>query len=322
MTAKQLLSGAVPTPHWADGLIETLKATVGSPIPGWVEDEPMTPDGERPSSVRQYSFTGLGSDGQTPNGSMKHKKAHSLNPFNRKKSFVEDDYFNQEPRTARSFGESSRSTSDVPAPSSTKPTTFDGFADDDDDPWGDSPSFRPAAGSSPFPASFKQKTPAPTHSMFATHFDSDFVPDAPPPNSAPSPFAPKAADPLPDLTTPLNAFSFSMESPKPVHPVTNPVLMQQTGSRNWADHYKFRPSTQSPSTPSYRSGSPGSGPPSISHSPVSNKPIRKLSTKKGLKEPAPPGAVKAIALFDYAATEVRLLRRHIMSMLTLGFLGW
>lgn len=47
----------------------------------------------------------------------------------------------------------------------------------------------------------------------------------------------------------------------------------------------------------------GNTPPPPSQSPMSNKPTRKLSVKRGLDGPAPSGTVKAIAMFDYNATE-------------------
>lgn len=273
---------------------------------GWVDDEPMTPPSElgRPSPARDYSF-GLGSAGSDSwNGrdsSLTHKKSRSLNPFSKShanKPSVESDYF------SGATTSSSYSTRDYSPPRSPPPAVsstaskFDGFADDDD--YVSRPSMAPTAPSYP---RFNARSTSAAH--FPTHFESDFVPDAPVPRTTSPPQSRTPAhDPVSSITTPLNAFSFSMDSPQqPMHTGSAGRTSTPASAHAWANHYKF----DTPgSTNSYETGSTGLDDPVIrSQSSLSNKPARSLSIKRGLKDPAPAGAVKAVAMFDYSATEVK-----------------
>ncbi|KIO34257.1 hypothetical protein M407DRAFT_16790 [Tulasnella calospora MUT 4182] len=144
-------------------------------------------------------------------------------------------------------------------------------------------------------------TPSATSgSIFPTHFESDFVPEAPAPASSPSrSFTPSypqtqpisGPPPYADSATPSYPFR---EDPKPLRDMGNPSPVGNT----WSDQDPF--SGLAPATFDQKRRE---SPPPPSQSPMSNKPTRKLSVKRGLDVPAPPGAVKAIAMFDYAATE-------------------
>ncbi|KAG8961128.1 hypothetical protein FRC00_013150 [Tulasnella sp. 408] len=339
VTAKQLLSGTIPPPHWADGLIQILTQTVGEPIPGWVDDEPMSASSDRPSMSgrsSEYSFQGIGS---TSNRSSEgvfargHKKAMSLNPFNKKPASNGFDGGSRElPDDDRYTGRSSMGASSrrdwspprsAPAPPKPAAPAFDGFADDEDDnPWKTPPGFAPqptstststswyprtqvppvsATSTSWYPNSrspSRQTTPSATSgSIFPTHFESDFVPEAPPPSSTPSrSFTPSYPQPQPNSGPPpyTNSGTPFREEPKSLRGMGNPSPVGQT----WSDQDPF--SGLGTATFDQKRGNT---PPPPSQSPMSNKPTRKLSVKRGLDGPAPPGTVKAIAMFDYTATE-------------------
>ncbi|KAG8954126.1 hypothetical protein FRC04_000346 [Tulasnella sp. 424] len=343
VTAKQLLSGNIPPPHWADGLIQILTQTVGDPIPGWVDDDPMSPNSERPSLSSRpsdYSFQGIGS---TPSRSSEgvlargHKKAMSLNPFNKKPS----NEFDSGSRAAAgndgysgrsSLGSSSRRDwsppRSTPAPPKPAGPAFDGFAEDEDDnSWKTPPGFGPQATSTststswyprtqvppvsststswyPNSRSPPQTTPSATSgSIFPTHFESDFVPDAPTPVSSHSrSFTPSygktqpISEPMPSTNNATSPFSYR-EEPQPPQYTATPSLVSPTPvGKTWSDPDPFRFDER-------RADSP----PPTSQSRMSNKPARKLSVKRGLDAPAPPGTVKVIALFDYSATESKPL---------------
>jgi SH3 domain-containing YSC84-like protein 1 len=86
VTAKQLLSGAIPTPEWASGLIKTLESRTG--MPGghkWVQD-PDTPT----KSTSQYAFGGIPSPS---NELSKLRKRSSSSPFSWGKRSTNDSYF-------------------------------------------------------------------------------------------------------------------------------------------------------------------------------------------------------------------------------------
>ncbi|KAG8990088.1 hypothetical protein FRB90_001917, partial [Tulasnella sp. 427] len=348
VTAKQLLSGVIPPPHWADGLIQLLTQTGGDPMPGWIDDDPMSPNSERPSMGRNtsdYSFQGIGS---TPSRSAEsvfargHKKAMSLNPFNKKPSNdglssisrdpgESDGYFGRS-----SLGSSSR-TRDWSPPRSKleppKPTgpAFDGFADDEDDISRKNPSSAPQATSTS--TSWYPKTQVPpvsstttswypnsrpgppkttpsatSGSIFPTYFESDYVPDAPSPvSSASRPFAPTLSpnppiyQPSPSRGSATGGFSFGVDSKSSQNmdslSLVAPIQPSPVGNK-WSSNDPF----DNPPVSTFDEKTPD-GPIARSQSSTSNKPVRTLSVKRGLNAPAPPGTVKVVALFDYAATE-------------------
>ena len=317
VTAKQLLSGAIEPPEWADSLIQTLQHTVG--VPNWIEDEPLSPVSEsgRPSISRGYSFQGFGGEAPSPSSGSKLKKAAAMNPFGRGQNHSipppppsnapDFDLLSDVPDMDRERTYEPSRKQDEKA----KGPRFDGFADsDDEDPWGDSPGFK----STPFNAKFTSVMPSKPAQFtgFEKHFESDFVPDSgyasvPKPNlTAKGPPRPSVHQQISEITTSLDAFTFDLEAPKPRRATTTPVHAS-TGmnARPWDyDLDDTRP--RSPSTPSLRSDSRSSGPSSRVQSPASNKPSRPLSAKPGLKERAPVGTTKAIAMFDYEASEVSI----------------
>ncbi|KAG8906805.1 hypothetical protein FRB99_006072 [Tulasnella sp. 403] len=303
VTAKQLLSGSILPPHWADGLIQALQAVVGTQlVPGWIDDDQFDSETARPSLSRGYSFTGMGSTGTRE---VQHKKSASLNPFTRTSnpstedgstsSFTNPDLSRS--GTGRASTSSSRNAPIAP---------FDGFADDLDDPWGETSHHVPGPTETAPPVRYM--SPQQERLGFATHFESDFTPSAPAPRYTPRPESTKpTTTEVPELTTPLNAFSFSLEAPTPRSNRASPLLHQPTGvtTRSWADQPKYNPFNRTPSTPSYHSNSPDSAPSSSNHSPISNKPIRPLSAKPGLRGSTPSGTTKAVAMYDYSAREPR-----------------
>ncbi|KZT52757.1 DUF500-domain-containing protein [Calocera cornea HHB12733] len=99
VTAKQLLSGVIPPPHWADPLIRALDACTG--MPGghkWVSEEPddwiASPNPYSPSGMgAPYAFGGIG----TPPLEKNRRRALS-SPFGTKRSSDRDDsYFPEVP---------------------------------------------------------------------------------------------------------------------------------------------------------------------------------------------------------------------------------
>ncbi|KAG9030215.1 hypothetical protein FRB95_004208 [Tulasnella sp. JGI-2019a] len=346
VSAKQLLSGNIRPPYWADILIEALELGIGDTTPGW---KPPTPDadaGIRPrggnsdefdsydtprNASREYVFTGIGSRSNTPSLSKKdsvksRKKSSSLSgsiipTMLRRKSVVgQDDNERGSPFEDSTFTHDSPVAVDPPfnPPSSKGPVRvpFDGFADGiDDDPWGDR--LRPTAP----PQSMSQpiSPPPATTARFPTHFESDFDSTYNNPFTSKNEVSrPRSAtvgpDPFPDLTTSVKAWSLSPATSErlqgqPTGPdrtrSTSPFYRGKKSSTHaWAEKPMYNRSNSR--TPSYRSDSPPTPPSSAaSHMPVTTtKPPRPLSVKPGVDRPPPPGALKAVALFDYNASEV------------------
>lgn len=84
VSVKQLLSGMVDMPDFAQNLVTTLRACTGMPgMRGWVDDSPAavgTPGGPS-TSPKGYAFSGISSSGaKTPTGSfMSRAKQHKKN---------------------------------------------------------------------------------------------------------------------------------------------------------------------------------------------------------------------------------------------------
>ncbi|KAG8946057.1 hypothetical protein FRC03_001510 [Tulasnella sp. 419] len=303
VTAKQLLSGNFPMPHWADGLIQALRDATGE-IPGWINDQrPASSPAGRPPT--QYSFSGMGST-PSPFENTKRKKSLSisspLGSWGRKKSTSTSDYFSPGGNDSfdydRGFDDKYKSKNRSTSPD---PTSYNApyqprnlMDDDSDDAWGDKP-IQPRAQTTYRPPA------AATNSYFPVHFDSDFVHSEPKGGSTSTSRNTQANDPFPDLNTSMNAFSFSSTQP--------PKLNTTMQERSWKDDVgQFSGPTPPLDSPPF-GGSDGLSSPrsSLSHT---SKPIRPLSARRGLTEPAPAGTTKAIALFDYLAKEPGDLSFH------------
>jgi len=307
VTATQLLTGVIFPPNWADTLIQTLNTYIGNGTPGWINDDPdgLSSPGGRPGYERGYSFTGMGSAGaaESSTGSLKSKRMPSLSgsliPGKLRKS---GDSPAAREWPSSPLDDAYSPVSPNPKPPS-KPASYDVFADEnDDDPWGDSPNFRPQLAATKYGSRSGSSTP-----RFPTHFESDFDEhDQAATNSTRPSYRgdtpTSSPDPFPDLSTSMNAFSFSQDPPGSRRSMS-PFKSKSKPTPLWADRSMYY-SSRSPTSESYRSDSPDTPASSAAgHPPLANKPVRTLSLRKGLLEPAPPGAKKAVALFDYFAKE-------------------
>ncbi|KAF8306377.1 DUF500-domain-containing protein [Clavulina sp. PMI_390] len=181
-SAKLLLTGGVPAPPWASGLIEALKRATGF-VEGWVEDPES-----RARSPDEYAFGGSSGVSSSPSRPKLEKKSRSrssslfgasadsvkkMNPFGSGTS--------KRNNPANAFLEAPRKSYENP--------DYDDDADDnahtDSSPFGAS---KPEAPLSPsnnlFSESFSRmdlNSSKKTAPQFSTHFDSDFDPNRPPP---------------------------------------------------------------------------------------------------------------------------------------------
>ncbi|KAG8851347.1 hypothetical protein FRB96_009412 [Tulasnella sp. 330] len=346
VSAKQLLSGSINPPYWAEVLIDMLQSGIGDTTPGWKPPRPeagidrgMSPASDaydayganesQSTGSRDYEFTGIGSSRpsldrkDSAKGTKKSSFTGSILPSKlRRKSSAAG----QGDRIASPFEESTF-TYDSPtaverpySPGSSRGPVrvpFDGFAEGiDDDPWGERlrPTMQQTRSSS------KPLSPPPaTTAQFPKYFESDFD------STRDSPFSSKNAvttrprsatttavggDPFPDLTTSMNAWSLSptdditrqMQSGPDRTRSTSPFYRGKKSAHAWADKPMYNSSNSR--TSSSRSNSPPTPPSSAaSHPPVTSKPVRSLSVRPGADRPAPSGALKAIALYDYNANE-------------------
>lgn len=312
-SAKQLLSGAIPPPYWAHPLIQTLQDCIGVQTAPWMrEDRSEETYGSRPINDREYSFTGIGSAPPTLKNKKSSSLASSIIPGKLRKSESVKDGSRADSPFSETYNTPSANPfgTNVAKPQPSRHVVpYDAFADDDAELWGvAAPDNRSRGLSAPL-------VPNNNTLGFATHFESDFdaTYSTPRSNSRPSPQERSVAspsDPFPDLTTSMNAFSFSSDAPSlkqkkdgtrsisPIHHSPSP--------HGWADKPMYRQGPRSSTTSSsHRSDSPPTPTSSAaSHKPVTSKAPRKLSLREGLDRPAPAGTIKAVALFDYNAAEV------------------
>ena len=282
--------GMIPPPHWADNLIQTLKQHTGG-----LDD--AGPGSDFGTPQQDYAFSGYGSS--TPSLASVQRKKSLTSPFSPaswgKKRSSSTSYFPpQDDDTSKS-----QLRDDLPAHSRSAslvtPST-NPFKPQNENIWGESPQ-------SPWQ---HQKKPSNENNQFDTYFESDFAVDQSVPSGRKQELHNKQN--LPELTTPLNAFSFDTNTISAKSPTSfyspAPAYEATTGD-GW---YTKAPSPShnrkmSSSSP-YRSPSPVSPTSSMTHNSTSSKPTRVLSKKRGLNEPGPDGSVRAIALFDFLAKEV------------------
>lgn len=331
ITSKKLLTGAVPVPPWASGLVEALDRAAGN-IKGWIEEERP-----RSTGIDEYAFGNGVSSEKRPKlkssifgGSSGSVRKAMSNPLvgPSKRSNTADKYLDT-PRKSYEGGIMGRNSMD----------------DEEDTGYGTRSSF----DQSPFSQTDALKRPVPhkaspsntlfseafsrtdgdeSKGRFATHFDSDFDPRAPTPQT---------------LTHTRNSASISSSTHSGnggsnwLIPQETTILPVATGARHNADD-PFGIFSESPTTaplppnlaysgnfsrathasiPSYDRSTPalsmsGQSPPSsptysqhdhYSSEVSSPKPIRQLSVKRGLKTPIEDGFERAVALFDFDAQE-------------------
>jgi lipid-binding SYLF domain-containing protein len=332
VSAKMLLTGVVPPPPWVEGLIQALNACMGG-VPNWVQDEDVQ---NRPGEG--YAFSGQGStpNSSTPgSGLVRGFTRRMSSPFTtpsqwgKKKTsyFPEDDEFSNgtgaSPYTMeRSKSPPTNGSSDknrdthsrhksLPSSKSPawndqrSPSSYFQNGTNSKDMVTDTDEFGRVAQQQP-PAKVDDlldstndqfaifslaepmtKKPA-TTPRFETHFDSDFDPLAP---SLTNTTSPKPFNPPPTSTSTFTYDTYQASSPfnsLPVFPLS-------------------QPSSPPPATPttvdlvSVDGGEEENSTKDYDHN--SSKPRRSLSVKKGLRDPIPNGASRAIALFNFTAQE-------------------
>lgn len=344
VTSKKLLTGTVPVPPWASGLIETLERSTGV-VKGWIEEEP------RAKSPDEYPFgNGVSSESNRPKfkgffgGSNTVKKTIGKPLAITKRPNSADRYLDT-PRKSYDGGIAGRSSLDdgVDEPPSPRDERgYDPFYANDaayrasvtsqSDPLFSQPFSNLASEGTGF--SPMKKTEA---SRFLTYFESDFDPAAPPPamhishRTSPSisslerssdyhhPTAlmsnGEAADSpsynkMQNDDDPFGIFNEPPSSaPVPPNLAYNARQLQQSQQQT---HHQSRLSYDR-STPALTSSSsiPSPTSPTFSQSGhnynpsiTSPKPVRQLSIKRSLNTPVGPGVVRAIALYDFNAQEV------------------
>lgn len=340
ITSKKLLMGVVPVPPWASGLVEALDRAAGN-IKGWVEEERP-----RSTSIDEYAFgsaSGVSSEKRPKlksglfggSSSSSVRKAMS-NPLvgPSKRSNIADKYLDT-PRKSYEGGIMGRNSMD----------------DEEDAGYGTRSSF----DQTPFSHTDALKRPVPhkasssntlfsepfartdgdeSKGRFATHFDSDFDPRAPTPQTLNETHTRNSASIsstrsgnglnwlIPQETTILpvatGAYRNNPDDPFGIfseEPTTAPLPPNLAYSGN------FSRSATHASIPSYDRSTPalsmsGQSPPSSPtysqhqhdqynyNSGVSSpKPVRQLSVKRGLKTPIEDGVERAVALYDFNAQE-------------------
>lgn len=161
-----LLTGAVPPPEWAQGLVKTLEQCTG--LPGgrkWIEDGTPGLDGynghgDAARSPGEYAFNGVGSQGNAPKSPSllsRRKKASSaaFPPGSWGTPKPDGSYFGDQ---VNEFGSSSRAMSE---PAHSRANSRDLASN--------------MGNLSLADGNAKLNNPAPA--TFNTHFDSDFMPD-------------------------------------------------------------------------------------------------------------------------------------------------
>lgn len=292
VTAKQLLSGAIPPPEWAQPLIKTLEICTG--LPGtrkWVNDEHMSPGG--------YAFGGLESPkNEAPSGlfSPFGKKKKGSTPFppaswGRKKS--QGSYFSSEFQDDDDFGRRRSDESEGIPPEPTYSST------------------RPREGSDPT-------------AHFDTHFDSDFLANDPAPKKhphltvSPDHTSTTATDDSFRPRTPYDSMSSFGDTGR-----SRMASNLMTHNRSFSSGAALTPRSvssplgkshtpQSLSDPfalasAYASGTNASNSSLLSDdlnvSTPSSKPIRPLRVKPELSTPLQEGVGRCIALYDFDAVQ-------------------
>ncbi|VDB92355.1 unnamed protein product [Peniophora sp. CBMAI 1063] len=309
VTVKQLLSGLVDVPDFAQNLVNTLKACTGMPgMRNWVDDSPAAIGRPPSTSPSAYAFSGISSAGpKTPSGSFmsraKHKKqSPSFPPLSWGSRKNDGSYFGSEGAAYSSTGRTADDASLDPYEGTNRSTT-------------------PLSTR----RSVETKKPSPTRDLlmddgptnFETHFASDFVPESRPAIKQLS---------YSNGSGRMSSFGAADLDPFPAPPATNGTGFGHgrsqsafpggsVGSRN---HYA--PPTQRPPTDSYDSNpfaptiddddpfglglgrrSPTGGRASALPSP-SPKPF--IAPKRELTTPMPAdGIARAIALFDFNAVQ-------------------
>lgn len=311
VTVKQLLSGMVDVPDFAQNLVNTLKACTGMPgMRNWVDDSPAAAVGPS-TSPGTYAFSGISSPGsKTPVGSFmsrtKHKKnSPSFPPLGWGSRKNDGSYFGSEGAAYSSTG---RTADD--ASSDSFSSTYDTRATT---PLNSARRSVEAKKSSPTRDFLMDDGPT----NFETHFESDFVPESRPAakqlsysnGSRMSSFGTADLDPFPASPATTNGNGFGHARSQSAFPGGS------VGSRN---HYA--PPVQPPPTSAYDSNpfaptiddddpfglvlvrrSPTGGRTSAVSSP-SPKPF--IASKRELTTPMPAdGIARAIALFDFNAVQ-------------------
>lgn len=280
VSAKMLLSGAVPQPAWADELISTLERCTG--LPGgrkWVETPLGTPD-----IGKDYAFAGVGSP-----GSKQHKKKDSggSSPFQMRKR---DSYFGQNETFNDSPPPSPSAAPDPPMSFGTsfkdeRPTARRRF----------SSLFSKSSSSRSTP---QYDSPPPPQSRTFSQYESSsssqaFLDDDVPPSRSYSQREPRHSSAdfsrgfIPTSSTSAGSF----------------------GSNNLIDLEPLDgPFSSEPSLLERRSSNPFAKKASTSASAAAESSRPHLTPRAGLAEPLAPGDVgRAIALHDFDAVEVRRL---------------
>jgi hypothetical protein len=352
VTSKKLLTGAVPVPPWASGLIETLERSTGA-VKGWIEEEP------RAKSPDDYAFrNGVSSESSRPkfkrffsssNNTVKKATGKPLasgssNGNNPKKANPADRYLDT-PRKSYEGGIAAPSSLDDGVdepPSPHDERGYDPFYASDLAYRASVTSRSDSLFSEPFSNSANEETgfsPMKTTGAprFLAHFESDFDPTAPPPvmqiahraspsisslerpgDHQPVMLTPnrEATDPTPYTQMQSDDDPFGIFNEPPSSAPIPPNLaynarqlqqsQQQTQHQSRLSYDRPTPaltsssSVPSPTSPTFSQSSRNYNP-----SITSPKPVRQLSVKRSLNTPVEPGVVRAIALYDFNAQEVR-----------------
>ena len=302
VTVRQLLSGAIDPPDWAQPLIKTLEACVG--IPGghkWVDDSADISSLSRSNTGGSgYMFGGVASPGSEMPPNSRRKKGESISSFppphwGRKKS--SGSYFHTESNndlTSDNFNSQSfdqRDTRESP-----RSPTVGSLVDD---------------GSAP--------------TSFATHFDSDYVPPSPNANnfsSRPSHRTTLSVRSSPHSSTydPASPFNDLPPFPKINKNLNSLSHNRSMSNASYLNQGRSNGSTRQSGNPFASAYKPQTADP-FSHqdefeedyeegrirltSSPEDKP--RLTPKAGLNRPLDPheGVGRAIALYDFNAVEVR-----------------
>jgi hypothetical protein len=318
VTAKKLLTGVVPVPPWASGLIEMLDRSTGV-VKGWIQEEP------RANSPDDYAFgNGVSSEPSRPklkgffSSSNTIKKGKGKPLASSGNTSKKEDRYLDTPRKSYDGGIGARPSLDDEGegPSSLHDhQDYDPFYASDAANRANVTSRSGTLFSEPFArlgnegtSDSQTKTGTP---RFSTYFESDFDPTAPPPGTQ---VAHRASSSIPHTRAqndndPFGIFSETPSAPIPPNIAYNARQLQQSQQQT---QHQSHPSYDG-STPALTSSSsiPSPTSPTFSQSShrynpsiTSPKPIRQLSIKS-LNTSLEPGAVRAIAMYDFNAQEVR-----------------